>query len=67
MEVRSHHGIVNHVGNPLVKVLVTTRHQSTIQKHIPRIDSPSLLTPILGELVVSDRRREEARELDEGV
>ena len=66
MEVRSHHGVVNHVGNPLVKALVTTRHQSTIQKPSPRIDSPSLLTPILGESVVSDTRGEEARELDEG-
>ena len=66
MEVRSHHGVVNRIGNPSVKAFVTTRHQSTIQKPIPRTDMPSVLNPVLEESVVSDKRREEAREFDEG-
>ena len=66
MEVRSHQGVVNRVGNPSVKAFVTTRHQSTIQKPIPREDIPSCLYPVLEESAVSDTRREEAREFDEG-
>ena len=66
MEVRSHHGIVNRVENPSVKAFVTTRHQSTIQKPIPRTDIPNFLNPVLEESGVSDKRREEAREFDEG-